>query len=906
MTNDMPDPHRLEHLDNHWLCWSALRHFLPAPLVRALCDRIVFRITFGTRELKDLFDGVSGSTLNGFEHWVVESLPAAAPLDEYLQRRIRGLVLQSDYDMHPPEEGEGISGDSIALAKALEGAIQLGNADLGFNPAALLRIIPASDPALEVLKSFLDAAYGERLKTLGLNQFLKLHLNTVSPPLSIVMAKHIGDLAADSDEWNSALVAYEFAKITCANFNVADWADYTQVLRDLIDHSVATANRVLKSPGHSAAYLLSGLNASSLHTRPILHLNASLDAMDAMGEISDTVSYVPDIRGIVLTPPLYHGSHELGDAMQLSADGRHDSATKEFWGILRRQIALGLSTESRSTKAQYGKAILAQLTDMPATRRQPEAFWLSMRLLIESGRASSAKKITWNRDLITQYVGDELIKRLLNHAEKYSSTRTERLQVVIEMFSSWLPATDSDQTSAVRAMMDCLAFNAGSSTASFFGNRDLGIRSLEALETVAATRPEFRELASHGVAVAILNRLSVNEIVQAKAKALQVAGQYVDVLSDTDAQRIIDGALRVLDATALGAWPVVRPALQLLVSPVAVNLAKQDSELGDRILKNILKFGSEDGTESTSLLFYLRDFDAELLRKTYIVEAVRPVIEKLRQDAQQINSSAATAQIQALLLVPSISGRDAVVDAISALSKVIRSSESRHPSISLSNAYAAVLMLVDREEEFSRDLNIDVPAVRQWISSIFEDIIKLWQCARQNPLVLASFSIPPPTRPNPVVVHNWAFASVRLAESLGQRGVMIEKLHEAQADPSLRDNVAIGIATASTGISELDADADRIRDEPRDVFYASLGRRLASVPYLAREQAVELSKALFEQCVRHGPQGIDAAVFVNMRNLGLQDVFDLKRHENYLRRVEAHREFRLSLMPLIQDLSRVR
>ena len=83
------------------------------------------------------------------------------------------------------------------------------------------------------------------------------------------------------------------------------------------------------------------------------------------------------------------------------------------------------------------------------------------------------------------------------------------------------------------------------------------------------------------------------------------------------------------------------------------------------------------------------------------------------------------------------------------------------------------------------------------------------------------------TRPDPVLIHNWAFASIVFGESLGRLDAVLEVLTGAMAQPLIADAIALARATRSAGAGEDTIELDAIRGENRDTFYSALGRRLA-------------------------------------------------------------------------------
>jgi len=165
------------------------------------------------------------------------------------------------------------------------------------------------------------------------------------------------------------------------------------------------------------------------------------------------------------------------------------------------------------------------------------------------------------------------------------------------------------------------------------------------------------------------------------------------------------------------------------------------------------------------------------------------------------------------------------------------------------------------------------------------------------------FSLPPATRPDPVIVHNWAFASIVFAESLKEGDRLQKALSQAMAQPALADSIALARATRSTSDKAASVDSDSIRSEHRDAFYSALGRRLVILQEIEDGRAHEMCKALLDQCVRLGPRSIDAAVFLTALRLHIGGDVPADGYSNYVKRLrESDRELRLSLTPIVEML----
>lgn len=417
-------------------------------------------------------------------------------------------------------------------------------------------------------------------------------------------------------------------------------------------------------------------------------------------------------------------------------------------------------------------------------------------------------------------------------------------------------------------------------------------------------RPEFRARSAAAVESAIVSKLRSSVFWKGRSAALELAERFLDVFSNDQIRNVIEQTLRVLAAMdpAAQMWPVVRPALHVLTSRPSARICKADPVLGQRVLEAILRFGTQE-TQSSELLFYLRDFDVVLLRDPIIVATLQPTIQALRKRVESVNSSATAGEIQALLLSPTISGVEGVMDAVNALRKVVRSSEGSQPSIALSYGYAPLQMLVDRQQAFADELILPRATIDGMWEGIYEDVLALWEKIRTKPALLAPFSIPPVERPDSVLVHNWTFASVRFAESIDKREAMVQAVQSAAQQSSLRNAIKVALVTGAILDKDVTITPEEINSEAAEVFYAGLGRRLILLETLDHTAATELCRTLLRQCVRLGPRGLDAAVLVYANQLALSGQLEPEPTSNYLKRVDENRELRLSLLPLLAALN---
>jgi hypothetical protein len=218
-------------------------------------------------------------------------------------------------------------------------------------------------------------------------------------------------------------------------------------------------------------------------------------------------------------------------------------------------------------------------------------------------------------------------------------------------------------------------------------------------------------------------------------------------------------------------------------------------------------------------------------------------------------------------------------------------------------AYSPLLALAEGQKAIAEDLSTNVATVRSWLNPILERVVSVWTVAKDKPLLFAMFSIPPATRPDPAVIHNWAFASIVFAASLGQEQRVQKVLAEALSQPALADSIALARATRSAAGDDGSIDTTAIRSENRETFYSALGRRLVLVQRIDVLRACEVCSALLDQCLRLGPRAIDAAVFVTALRLEIGGDTPESMRSEYVRRLqEQDRDLRLSLTPVVEML----
>ena len=115
-------------------------------------------------------------------------------------------------------------------------------------------------------------------------------------------------------------------------------------------------------------------------------------------------------------------------------------------------------------------------------------------------------------------------------------------------------------------------------------------------------------------------------------------------------------------------------------------------------------------------------------------------------------------------------------------------------------AYEDVLLLTEQLDEIRRA----IPDQQEWLNAtvepICQNVVEVWHQATEKPLVLAPFAFPRPARPDPIIIHDWAFATFRLADACDIGARIDEVLANASANHDL--GAAIALARASRSLAK--------------------------------------------------------------------------------------------------------
>ncbi len=893
---------RRAHFAREHLAWIVVRHFLSADLVEELSRAVVAVASERRLAFDDLFDTARSSGTLALASWAVRPRPTESAFGKFLQRFIVQLVRQGDQTAGAFER-EATPGEAATM-RALEGALRCSTIDMG-TIAPATRLLEPVPESLQALLSMISRLREHPLTAErgDLRPLLADCLRRFESPLDAVIVKHLGDLCADSDRWEEADELYEWASEVLTAADPA-WLGFTTALGHMVLQSRAAALRTLEGPGASRSALARLAGHGSVKTDPLPFVNATPDELNARSA-DDEMFFGPDTRTEVLLAPQLLETNDLTPAYDHWLNENFEDAHRWFWAVLRRQIAFGSASYSRHTKASYGHSVVDASRSAVGKHKDTRQFELAIRLLVESGEAKAVEATSWTEPLVAEYVDAERVATTLAHAHRAPGAVSERTLVTVALFKHWLRALPPGMDGVATSMLSFLVDTAREAAWSFVSNRNLAGAAIEALKDVAERRPEFRRLTADAVGAAVTTRLSEDSFLTASA-VLELAYAFVE---EFDELTLVQVAMAVLDrldtfGSGQGPWPLLRPAIAILSSKRVLSLCRRNSSLSARVPKALVELGLESESEHASLMYLLRDLDPVWVQGQVDISRIDDVVQKLRKRAGQTNSSRAADDILALLVAPAFSGADGLRDALAALLAILQSAARGRPSISFPRAYLPLMLIGEKGAALASEAALPTDEFETLVGSLFEALLGVWKKAAATPLIFAGFAIPARTAPNRALIHNWTFASVGFARSLGHEPEMSAALASAARDPSLETSIAVARAIRATAGDPETFDVDAIRGEKREAFYAALGQRLALLRDLPEEIRLSVMAVLLEQCFRLGPRGLDAGVFAVASELGTRIEAHTIEAEAYRRRLDNDPDLRLGLAPLFESLRR--
>lgn len=896
------DQIRQRHFVGNWLAWVALRHFLPVSLMRELSSVMVQSMSANRLQLADLFDEEVYLNHGVADAWVVTPKLIEGPLASYLQGRIRSFVWKSDTTVFFDTQ---TNWSELPIPPSIvEAAADIGAGDL-LLPNVLLDRFPQTD---QVSIGSLIAAMrvAKQSSTQGSEQqFLEQIesvLSNVEMPLFAVSIKHLGDLLADGDNWSKAAALYRKVLDLCSGDDNAAWEEIRSSIVTITVQSLATSLRILH--GDKAAADLYDVSRERWENINSILFNAN-SSHESLSVHTTEKQWPRDDRTSILLAPQLISTHSLETPLFEWLNSQLADAHQHFWGVLRRQIGLGSTSQARVTKAFYARSLITELKAGVDTKQSPDMFLMAVRLAIESCHAKSASLIEWDEKIVGLYVDEASVEFVIQHAEAYEAVQSDRQFVAIELLSAWALHIPANKQSVATKILIYLADLAERYPASFYASKDVGVTCLKSLKQIAERRAEWRCTAPDRVAKAVIAHLTNNEWWTGASTAAETAIPYVGTFSELDLGRLAEAALVVLEKLSPSAnfYVVVRPIQELLVSSKLRDFIRADSKLETRAITQILRFGLEQENDHALMMYHLRVFNVRLLEDKEIRKSLESAIAKIEERTKNINISSVLDNIQALLNASELCGVRGIQAAVDGLTRILTIEDGKRPNMVLPYAYGPLLMLANQHERIAASIEISDEEFKKLLRPLVGLLIRIWHSVKDNLTLFVPFSIPPSNKPSPVIVHNWAFVSIQFAEVLGEEKAVQDAIALAvRAQPTIADTVERASVIRTLVATDYSIDTEAIRNESRDAFYLSLGRRLSLISSSATNDFPELCEVLLDTCFRHGPHDLDMSVFTIavQRKIVVDERYAF--YKAYMERLETDSDQFLNFMPLLRLL----
>lgn len=894
---------RREVFAAHAPAWLVVRHFLSASLLCELFSAIVSQWSAGKLTLDQVAD-ISISTGDptlasiAFKRCCLdrpmrdEGEAGLDQLADSLSELIELVIWQGDQTLRLRNNDKG---DPYSVTH-LDLALELSNRDLGTIAQSSDRLMAADvlEPLVEAMLQLRETIQAGSPIEAGIAVIEASLARYGDGPIVALLLKHLGDLAGDSDHWDAATPLYLHAAAKLTTLGDA-WTELRQSLAPIIGQSHAAAIRVTHGPDAAASIL----DQLARHDAPgfLQSLNMDFDRMAAHLAAGNFDGYQVR-RGSVLLAPQLISAHHQANALGNLVDGRHDDANRWFWATLRRQVALGSATVSRETRSGYARSIIEQLETALGQRHDADNFYGAIRLLVESGRDRAAEAIDWREQLLGVYLTPGLIDRLVALANRHAGARAERHRVLVVLLREWLKALPADSSEVAARAFALLGEIAERFEHSGFAERNIGGSAMTALRTLGRQRPDLAFSAADQVVAALLRIFSEASAFTASS-ALEAIAPYTRYLSLEARAALAEQILDRLDRTPPSDNILHRNALDLLSSQQMIALTNAGaSGVGERLSRTLVSLSLHAGVDKVYLMYLLRDLDRAAVADVLDETELSSIIERLGEGANQVNSSGAAACVQALLVAPSFSGRAGVEAALTGLERVIDHIGSSRHGFGASDAYDPLILVSHSHAEIASTAAIPPPDMRALLDRLEAPICRLWESAAERPALFNGFALPPPTEPNRVLVHNWAFASLAYAKAMGRQDAIRQALGKAALHPSLGPYMAMAQAVRLAADNVPLFDPATMATEPRDAFYAALGDRLVHLRGLEPDRQREAIAAMIERCLALGPSGLDAGVFSAALEHGFVAA-PVPSAAGYRARMRADRQLRHGLMPLL-------
>lgn len=901
MPSSIQPPEDRYSLQRDWQSWLVVCHMLPAGLQRDVVAHALWEASGRTVLLRDLFEEDLLAESTPIETWVLRPLAGLRGKAAVLQAWTRGLAWGAD-NFDPAFRAVRAADDSPEIrmlrVAAAVAARELGDS-LDEGDQREFESGEQAQPSLRAAVRAIHLASAHRgQQGAHLWPSIDALLEPLPAPLRLALAKHVADLCARADDWEAAHGGYRMFSRRLRRWQPQSaWRAVRPSWVTIGASCLAEAERVLRGPGSAAPLLAGSLAQTDFRADVMRAWNLGVDATNSAALLDKGLR---DWRVASVVAPLAQSSHDFAGPVAHWLRGRHGDASAAFSALLKRQIALGDGGGARATRCAHAR-VLAEWAAAQDTER-PRAVSMvrhACELLIEGGRAEDVARINWSAAVVASNLRDDpsVVSRLTLSADSFPGDAARRAQVVIALFSHWIPLLGRADDAAACEMWSWIALAAKRHAATFHAHSDVARPAFQALRSMRARRPELRGDVAQAVAAAIVQKAS-DEFMWARAESFRTAVDYADAFRGADLIDVTLVGLASLESGSpeAGFWPASRPVLDFLVTPEVIALSQSEAGLPERILRQILRYGLEEEGGAARLLFRIRDFDKELLADPVTLERLGPSVEFLAERAGDVHASDAVNAIYALLSNPSVAGTTGTRAALDGLSALLRSAEDPRPGLAIGHADGPLLVLAADASRIRAVIDDDGR-----FQELAKSVRALWRAAGSRASLLAPFSFPPAVAPNPIVVHNLAFATLRFARATGCLADFVSVLQAAAENPELRSEVEMAFGTDATGPAFASSPAGNTLPADAAAFYKAIGRNLARLRLVGPDHSPALRRQLLAAVIRLGPRLEDAAVLAlasapEVRALPAEALRD------YVERVENSHECRLLLLPMIHSL----
>jgi len=897
---------RNKHYMENWQAWISLRHFLPISLLRELVCVIIKEVSAGEYTFRKLFNDVITKGSSTHIMWALYPKEVDTNLGRYLQAHVKAIAWQND--LSEQELFGNLNLDESIYEWMLDVAIKVGIQDSSSIREIDDELPSSTQISLITLVSALkltSCISGDLTARQSYKDDIVKLIDCVELPLQIVLVKHIGDMCADANHWIYAREFYCIAKTLATDWNDENWTDLKTVLITISMQSIASADKVLVGGGEASEQLREALMKSEFNSNPMLFANATFDAFAA--QFADVDVFKSDkVRSTALMyPSLLIHTHNISNALSKSQKGDYLGSSRCFWASLRRQIALGSSAAISSMKILYARNLLNQIESSKENLNHTKSFQLAVNLIIESEYYETVNQITWYKLSMDKYVSMNLIRRTTEFdIGRYRGVEKQRKLVIVNLFKNWVNVISASRILEIKEMYNYI-INQTRVGITFNMQHNVTKVAYEALIDIAKTRPEFRVRVVDNIVLAFCNTLRDEKKWQGLSIALEAIQEYIDVLNDKQISSVVEETIDLLSRMNpdTGLYPVVRPALSVLINENTITYSKKNSSIEKEIVKLILHYGLNQDSEKTRVFLYLRDFGRDVIEELSIRDQLKNNIDSVLENTKRINRSSVIDDIKAILITSQIFGYEGLRIAVQAIIEVVDSMlyPSSSSQIVFSETYELLIILYQLNAEVQSNIEDEKEQYNELLTKLMDSVIAVWEYSSQDPSIFASISFTATPKPNPIIVHNWAFASQQLAILTGREEDLNESFATASEDKLLEEEI-IKARGSSRMIAER-VDVDRFVEEIAaysiDAFYAAVGKNLVILNNANGVDKKRIARVLFEKCLLTGPRELDVAIFLSANG---NEVIDYEKDiygSDYLVRVRHSEELRTLLFPIV-------